>query len=551
MSNDFTINNFSGSVPRLASHLLPPGSAERAVDCRLDTGQLSSWRELKKVQDVPPGTLSAKQLGCCWKFYPSCVDIARGAVNCTSYYATGVKEYPLHIDVPEGDCQAFECRLGIPCPPSAPKVTAVRATYSEDRGSESYVYAYQYEDAYGDRGPISPASKPINVNFEAGDSVKVEGMAPPSEEWCAIRVIILRANSGMNSGREEANAEDTVWVQVGYKDVYSGGFPPINPYNDNLSDINTFGAAIEDWVEPPPKNLKGIIWVEGSNCLAGYAGNRLYFSENNVYGNWKHYYDLDDKIRGIVESNGAVYVATDGRPYVVQAKANCEEAGSRAIIRLAGEYPMVASRNRAIAKTRFGAVYPSHDGLIMLSGNSPAAVLTWGLYTPTQWQAMEPHTAIPVEHGGKLFVFLAAGAFAMATPESSEQGWSNDSHTELSDRGVIDAFVVRTGELYILKEDGLYLWDRGNTFREHKWVSREVVTPVDFAFGACHINFNGAEEKVKITADNREVVNRNVLSSRPFTLPMWAIGSRWQIELSGTGRVNLFSIAPSMHDLGS
>src|SRR5699024_287873 len=139
-------------------------------------------------------------------------------------------------------------------------------------------------------------------------------------------------------------------------------FPPINPYNDNLSDINTFGAAIEDWVEPPPKNLKGIIWVEGSNCLAGYAGNRLYFSEKNEYVNWKHYYDLYDKIRCIVQIKCAVYVAKDGRLYVVHAKANWEEAVSRAIIRLAGEYPMVAVLSRAIAKSRIGAVYPSHDG---------------------------------------------------------------------------------------------------------------------------------------------------------------------------------------------
>ena len=274
-------------------------------------------------------------------------------------------------------------------------------------------------------------------------------------------------------------------------------------------------------------------------------------SENNSYHNWLYYYDLDDNVCGLVESNGLVYVATDGHPYILAGRVGCENAGCREIIRLPGAFPMVGCGNRRMAKCRAGAVYPSHKGLIMLSGKSAPVILTWPLYSEKDWQALRPQTVTPVEVAGKLFVFAEGGSFYLTMASSAEQGWSLDFHCSLSDTDVTDAFVTRQGDFYIVKDGIQYLWNRGAKKRPHYFKSQEVVGAAPIGWGAGHLWFRGGTENVRIDLDGRKIIDREVLSSRVFRLPMYAIGQRMYVTLTGTGTVSLLSIATSMHELRS
>lgn len=542
MANDFTVNNFKGSNPRIAAHLIGDGYAQKAVDCNLHSGRLSAWREPLFLREVPQGTVTSYRLGCCWLDFPSCVDVAMGPVTCKRVFITGWRDYPVALEADE-DCNLTEHRLGVPCPLRAPSAdVSDEASDAVEKDYEGRSYAYQYVNAFNERGALSPGSKAQNI--KEGQPVVVSGWEVPDETWGVTSIRIYRTVSGYETGHEKGNEQDTFWLFVDEIPISETAYVD-KKYNENL-----ISAAEEDLVPPPPENLQGIIWIESMNTLAGFVGNRVYFSKNSEYHHWPYYLDLDDTISALCESNGIVYALTRGRAYAITGAADCDHAGCRSALRLPGNYPMVGFGNKHVVKLHAGVAYPSHDGMIFISGNSAPTVYTWQLYSPEEWQYMEPHTMVGSERGGKLFIFMGRGAFIIKAPDSQEHGWDNDYHTELSDRGVTDVIELSTGELVLLKEDELHVWNRGEALRPYLWISGQYTMPYARSMGACRLYFDGGSAYVRITVDDREVINRDFMSSRAVRLPMWAHGFRWVMELSGTADIALASIAPSTHDLG-
>ena len=535
-----TFKQFSGSTPRVAPHLLGASTAAEALDCKLWHGTLQSWREPLLVHSTPEGTVTSLLYDCCWLDFATCVDFAYGPVTCRQLFTTGYEDWPAIHEFGE-DCAPSVHRLGLPCPTGAPSVFASGTAAEKD--TEGRSYAYQYRNADADRSALSRASQAVLVRD--GQTVVVSGWDVPDTSWGVVDVLIYRSVSGHQSGREPGNILDTTWMLVGSAPVGAASFTDTK-FNDEL-----LNALQEDVASPPPADLRGIVHIASMNSLAGFVGNKLYFSENNSYHHWPYTFTLDDNICAIVESNGMIYVATDGRPYVITGAVDCKTAGCREVVRLPGHYPMTGCGNRRMAATPNGAVYPSHEGLISLSGTAQPTVLTHPLYAPDDWHQMPPESVIPAVHNGKLFVFGRRKSFVLTLPGGPEQGWQMDTHSELSDTDVLDAFTSRTGDFYLLKADGVYQWDRGARYRPHRWVSPVAVTPTPVNFGAAHlVQANGAEN-VTIRLDGRQVFNRSVLSTREFTLPNWALGTRWQVVLEGTAVVSLFSIASSMKELGA
>jgi len=545
----FTINTFGGSTPRLAPHLVQQNHAVKAMDCRLESGQLSSWRELKFVEAAEADGLV--DFGCCRAFQPDCIEVAH-VPSCGRAFVTSASERPRWFRHLQG-CSYDSFILGVPVPAHPPSVN-IMANDPEpgfpDEKLELQVFAYQYENVAGERGELSPPSDHVDAGFF--DNIILSTPHDPNisiSEWGLTRVIFYRAEYGYETGFEQGNTDQSAWVEIGSADLTISTVANLSFVPEN--DFGPLNALEVDLAPPPPRNLRGITLISGTNTLCGYAGNSVYFSDNNRYYSWPHFLELEHKIKGIAENNGVLYVGTTGEPYIISAAVDCDSADCRSVTKLPGNYPMLSVGNRGMAKVRAGAVYPSRDGLILLAGTNAPVVLTWPLYTSREWMAMGPNMARPIEHGGKLFVFMSKGAFVMSSPEGSEQGWSLDFHSELSDRNVRNVLVTRNGLLFIHKGNELYQWDAGTTLREHTWQSRELVKPVNIPFGAGNMNFHGGEEAVTVRVDGRTVLNRNVLSSREFRLPMWATGTRWDVTLRGTATVNLLTLAETMQEVGS
>lgn len=533
-----SFNSFNGSVPRMAPHLLGENASSEAIDCRFAHGTLQSWREPRHIQNLSAGTKTVYPAGCCMLEFDDCVDVVEGANTCKRYYTTGDQPWPAVMELDE-DCVPTIKRLGVPCIYAAPSVIAGALNGAEEKDTEFRSYAYQYVDSYGNRGALSIGSEPLQIRD--GQSAFVNGFTlPATGSWDITHIRLYRTVSGLQMGTEDANIFDTVWMFVAEIPVATVS------YTDTQRNEDLASAIEEDDVLPPPEGLRGLTAITSMNALAGFEGRRLHFSSPNNYHDWRDYLTLDDEIRGIAESNGNIYVMTDGRPYVVQAEGDCKTVSCRKVLKMDVSLPAVGFGNRRIVATTFGAVYVTHEGLVGLQERSAPTLITSALYAPDDFFKLVPASLVLAFNDGYLFAFGGRKSFVLKLHGILTEGWAADTHSQLSDTDVIDAFVTRTGEFLLLKGGSLVEWDRGLTWRPHKWVSAEAVIspPIPLAAGLIHLD--RSSERVTIRVDGRTLLDRDILRSQVFTLPRWSKGQRWQIELKGIATVKLITLASHM-----
>jgi hypothetical protein len=305
-------------------------------------------------------------------------------------------------------------------------------------------------------------------------------------------------------------------------------------------------AVEENFTRPPPAELRGICRVESMNCLAGFVGKRVYFSENNKPDSWPHFIDTEQEIKSMVESNGVLYLGTYGRPAIISGAADCASAGCRSLLTHPTPYPMVG---RNIIALPNGAGYAAKDGFVVLSGNHAPTLLTWPMYAPKDWHQMPPDTVTAVHHQGSLFLFGQGKSALIKLASEGKAGWDSDSHTWLSDRVTWATTATDDGELYLLKDDRILRWNASTTRRPHKWVSAEIVSGTTRNFRAAYLYSELGIDRYSLRVDDRVVEDRDVNGTREFVLPGWSSGTRWQLTLTGTARVKLASLATSFKEL--
>lgn len=541
MSLRFAIEKFGGSIPRLEEHLLGKEQASYALDARLDHGGVDAWREPRLVHTPAEGTLTSFCHSGCWLDFSTCVDIAHSNVTCVDHlFLTGHADYPERLVIAPDGCTQTLYRLGLPCPMTAPTVSY--GSGGADKDNTGFSFAYQYENAFGERSALSPGSPP--TMHPDGSSNVVSGWTVPDPSWGVVNVRIYRTVSAVSPAMakiDAGNIFDTTWMLVASVPVGSASVT-VSSYADELVE-----ALEEDHVYPPPAELQGIVWFEEMNVLAGYVANKVYLSEPHNYHNWPVTLTLDDNVCGICASGGHLYVVTDGTPYIVTPSPG--GATSARAHKLAAKMPSAACGNRHIEALPDGIVYPSHDGLAKLSGNAVPALYTSALYAPDDWQALRPHSIIPCLYGDKLFVFAEAGAFVVKAASAGNGGWSLDFHTELSDRGVITATTNRSGEMFLLKADGVYQWNRGNTLRPFQWHSALFRLPRPLSLAAIRTVITRGFLDLEVYADGVRVYDDTVLQTDNDLLPMWAIGHDWQIRARGTCTLSYLALATSMKEL--
>ena len=143
-----TIANFRGEAPRIAPHQLPDNGAQQAMNCRLQSGDLESWRQflLTKTLANTGAVQTVYQLNGAWLSWNAQVDVARGVLpgdttfrtflTAPSLYAT--PRYTTYALATTG-AEPFPVTtlpLGVPEPVTAPTlvvgVDATPTTFSVD-----------------------------------------------------------------------------------------------------------------------------------------------------------------------------------------------------------------------------------------------------------------------------------------------------------------------------------------------------------------------------------------------------------------------------------
>ena len=150
-----TIDSFRGEAPRLTPRALPPNAAQVAINARLQSGDLESWRGMLETASLANDAQTIYLLNDAWLSWESDVDVARGPVaGDTTYrvYLTGPDEY----DQPRFTNYALATTgsapypvatrpLGVPGPVSEPTlvvgVDTTPTTYSIDVLDEGDAFA--------------------------------------------------------------------------------------------------------------------------------------------------------------------------------------------------------------------------------------------------------------------------------------------------------------------------------------------------------------------------------------------------------------------------
>lgn len=538
-----TANNFQGSNPRKAEHLAAFNQAVKAVDCKLWHGTLEAWREPRLLRTVAENTKSVYQsYAGCWLESTTCASFAEGSIEQKHVFATGFNgiNYPVRIQVGDGcdDCEYAVTRLGLPCPEL--DFTLVH-TDRKERGAAPRQYMIQWEDSYGNRSAGSAPSTQIYVRD--GEAVLVSGWNPPLlAGWDIQRIVILRGSPGFdNAFAEEKNTLDAAWMVVDTIPVSQGS------YVDTKHPADLIEAMIEDDVYPPPPGLQGITWVQSMNCLAGFTGDKIYFTRNNNYNDWSESVSLDDNVRAIAESNGIIYAATDGSPYAIEGTADCNAAACRRVTRFPEALP-ITNRFHGLTEIPSGVAYASHNGIVVISGNKTPVLITAGLYAPDDWQALHPDTARIEYFEGALFCFCRKGAFLLGVSDGAGYTGETDQHTELSLRPD-ETFVSRGGQLILRFGQELKEWNRGASLMPYHYASGTSVLNTAMQMGAVYVNSAPGEVRVKILVDNHIALDVVQLKTAEYRLPMWVYGNEYQYTLEGTAKVKIIAIAPSMKDL--
>ena len=532
----FHFNYFQSSVPRLADHLIPSNGSAEALDCNFHSGELTSWREPLPTATVPTGTLQTHKVGCCWLPFPMCVEVTDGPILCDDLYITGRTTYP-EVATVGANCVPVYSRLGVPCP--AFMLAALPTSQADNKDLVKVAFNYQFMNARGKLGQLSPAGDPVYMND--GTPVVLSGWEIPDPSWGVTHVRLSVSVSGYESGREPTNALDTNNLIIA--DV------PINAASFTFTEFfEQLDAGVEeDITRPPPADMRGICRMSSMNCLAGFVGRRVYFSHNNEPDNWPYFMDLDDAIVRIIESQGVIYVATHGRPVVIAGEADCKTASCRSILTHPEAFPMVGREMVALPN---GAGYASRNGFVVLSGRNPPSLLTWPLYAPEDWHMMTPESIRPVYHNGFLFLFSDRRSAIVHMAGVGYSGWSADSHSWISDK-VTYAMTGGDGELYMLKGTVISRWNAGTNLRPYKWMSPEIVSGPTRNFRAAYVNVTHGQVQFSLRSDDRVIEDRPVNRPLDFTLPSWGTGNRFQLTLTGTGRVKLVSVATSFRELSA
>jgi len=461
---------FGGFVPRVASHLLQDNEAQKAVNTKLYSGTLQSWKKpasLDPSVSVDPATktiYAAKNVSGdnVWMAWTSEVDVVNSPVQSEaqafSIYYTGdgepKKTNTTLCGASNGGEPVAWLKMGVAAPVTAPTVTRVGAGASP----ESRVYVYTYVNTFGDIEEES-APSPVSaiVLCGSGDTVTVNGFAAaPTSGYNITKKRIYRSVSGSGVTTFQFVAE----IAVG-----------VTSFSDNVASAG-LGEQLQtlQW-ETPPSDLHSIIALP-NGYLAGLSGSDVCFSEVNAPHAWPSAYRLTIPFQpvGLGVFGQSIVVLTKGNPYIL--------SGVSPESTTAEKIPMVEPciAKRSITQDMMGVTYASPNGLILIGASGPTQ-LTENILLKDEFAKYNPESIRASFFAGKYFAFfsdsetdIVNGALILdrnlaATPLSVTSITSASSFVDPS-----------TAQLYIVDNNEIKLWegDQYNTlpyeWRSKRWV---------------------------------------------------------------------------------
>lgn len=533
------IRQFRGITPRIPEYNLPAGNATVAHNVNLRHGTLKPWMEPRKLADLGSDALTVAEYGCCFLSWDACVSVAKWVPTCPRIYVTGRMPYPEVGVVDTTTCSVEYARLGIPMPHVTPVVSYItQPDKSVETSARNYVYTYV--NWLGEESAPSYASSMLVVND--GQAVTVSGWEAPSGEYRVESVRVYRLVTGFRTGAEKE--QDIVSDYLLLTEV------PISQSHivDTTKDEGLGQALATREVREPPADLKGIVAVDNTNVLAGFSGNKVYFSKNHQPWNWALELELtlDDNIVHMAQDDGELYVSTTGRPYTIDGTPACGDRQCRPVVRSDYPFPDIACgyAHSAIA-TPFGMVYASTDGLVLLSKSKAPTIITNNVLATDDWRKCRPETTRLAYYAGNLFCVTESVSFILLM-DGGTYGTDGEYAfmSTISDKP-IDMVLTDSGELLMLMDDGsLNQWNSGNKLRPYKWVSAPIQYGNRGWFTAGRVRLQGSVN-FTVISERGNAYSRMVTLDRSFRLPRFGASRDYKVMFEGTGEVTGLMLGPT------
>lgn len=484
---------YGGYVPRVAPHLLQDNEAQKAVNTKLYSGDLQSWKKPGSLTPqifVPDNTATIFRgkttTGATrWIGWTADVDVARSPVAGSEqmnifYTGDGApkKTNSTLCGNSAGQSPDNYYMMGVPAPLTAPTV----AHSGTGSNPETRIYVYTYVNNYGG---ITEESAPSPVSAEvvcgSGDTVTVSGFAvTPTSHLNITKRRIYRSVTGTNA---------TEFQFVGEINI------SVNTFTDNIASAS-LGETLQtlEWL-PPPDAMRGVIALP-NGYLAGFFGQTLCFSEVSAPHAWpiKYQVNVGYDIVGIAAFGQSIAVMTKGYPYI----ASGVSPESVSVEKVALLEPCVAKRS--ITSDSTGVTYASPNGLVVL-GPGEAGLITGNVMLRDDFQKFAPANLRSAFFAGKYFGFFNGGtgnvedgAFIL---DRNLQATPLSETTLNSDACFVDP---EDGNMYVVSQGEIKAWE-GDAYNKlpFEWISKRFVFTAPANLGA--IEIDGDFDSLKETED--------------------------------------------------
>ncbi len=401
--------------------------------------------------------------------------------------------------------------------------------YAVRREVETRFYVATVGTDWGEESAPSPVSDMLGV--DQNDSVTVLRPALPGGVSYASRGItywrLYRSNAGSNTAAFQFVTEQPISV---------------GSFIDNVA-----GAALGEvlptstWAEPPD-TLRGLVGMP-NGIMAGFTGQTVAFCEPYVPYAWPVEYQVTTEypIVGMAVFGQTLFVGTTGNPYFISGA----DSASMSAVKM--ESNQACASARSIAAVQGGVLFASPDGLCV-ADPSGVKVVSRGLYTREDWQALAPSSMFATEHEGVYYLFYNNGtkgclAFDLAAKKLSR--------VDLQADAVYGELVSDT--LFVASGTSILATFAGSTRRTGRWKSKRMTMPAQA--GMAWLKVYGdqtapAPVTVRIYGDGVLRHTATVTNTNPQRLPT----GRWleyEVEVESTARITCVVVAGNTQELQS
>lgn len=516
------ITPFGGETPKIDASLLQNGSAQRALDIKLEEGTLLPIRQPRVVEQLTSSAMTIYLNGDDWLSWPAVVNVAPAPIAEDRLYVTG-------DGAPKIIAGDVTYPLAVPAPSRALIASLGAGTVNPDQ-SQTILYTYTWVTTLDEESEPAPLSN--ELLWSQGINVTLTGFIAPPAGRPIDRMRIYRSQTGALG--------DTLLYLIKERAVSTASFVDIsgdNPIQEQLPSLD---------YNQPPAGLSGLVAMP-NGMMAGFVGKRLYFCEPYRPHAWPEKYILttDYEIVGLGVFGSAVAVMTVGQPYIVAGTAPDTMTMERIEVNL----PCVSARG--IVDLGYSIAYPSPEGLVTI-GTGGAQLVSRALISRDQWQKLKPASFVAGSFAGRYMAAYTAGAVTsvLIIDLTGEQPFI----TYASDHATAMFNDIATGSLYYVRGAQILEWDAiDSPPGSYTWRSKRFVHGGHINYGVFQADadpLDGAAPAftARLYADGalKATVTR---PNDVCRLPSGFLARVWEVELVSNMKVRAIALASSPSEL--